>query len=260
MKLKSLIHRSKAIFFEACVLCATQQLQASPDSLHTALDAAQTSLLKKTPFKEIIAPSVLLSYGIISLESHYLLNTNQGIRDQLQQNIDRKISIDDFSQYAGTISIFALDAIGIKAKHNLKQRLFTAALSNAIMATSINIIKNTSPVWRPDNSKNNSFPSGHTATAFVGAELIWQEYKDKSIWYGIAGYGVAAGTGFFRMYNDKHWLSDVAMGAGIGILSTKIAYWVLALTDHKLAQPKSNYAVVPGYNGKQFTFAANMHF
>jgi membrane-associated phospholipid phosphatase len=37
---------------------------------------------------------------------------------------------------------------------------------------------------------------------------------------------VATGTGFFRMYNDRHWLTDVAAGAGIGILCTKTAYWL----------------------------------
>ncbi|MCX6225677.1 MAG: phosphatase PAP2 family protein [Bacteroidia bacterium] len=42
----------------------------------------------------------------------------------------------------------------------------------------------------------------------------------------MAGYTVAAGTGFMRMYNNRHWLTDVAAGAGIGILSTKLAYWV----------------------------------
>jgi membrane-associated phospholipid phosphatase len=35
---------------------------------------------------------------------------------------------------------------------------------------------------------------------------------------------VATGTGFFRMYNDRHWLTDVAAGAGIGILCTKTAW------------------------------------
>jgi membrane-associated phospholipid phosphatase len=34
-----------------------------------------------------------------------------------------------------------------------------------------------------------SFPSGHTATAFAGAEFLWQEYKDVSIWYRICSYG-----------------------------------------------------------------------
>lgn len=72
----------------------------------------------------------------------------------------------------------------------------------------------------------NSFPSGHTATAFMGAEFLRKEYWDVSPWIGVAGYAVAAGTGFFRMYNNRHWLTDVLTGAGIGILSTQAAYWL----------------------------------
>ncbi len=62
--------------------------------------------------------------------------------------------------------------------------------------------------------------------------LLWvrsflrKEYWDVSPWIGVAGYAVAAGTGFFRMYNNRHWLTDVLTGAGIGILSTQAAYWL----------------------------------
>jgi membrane-associated phospholipid phosphatase len=96
----------------------------------------------------------------------------------------------------------------------------------AIMGASVGGIKLISHVQRPDGSNYMSFPSGHTATAFACAEFLYQEYKDVSVWYGIAGYTIAAGTGFMRMYNNRHWLTDVVAGAGFGILSTKIAYWV----------------------------------
>jgi membrane-associated phospholipid phosphatase len=50
-------------------------------------------------------------------------------------------------------------------------------------------------------------------------------YKDVSIWYGISGYIIASGTGVLRIYNNRHWLTDVAAGAGM-ILCTKTAYWL----------------------------------
>ena len=79
---------------------------------------------------------------------------------------------------------------------------------------------------RPDGSGYNSFPSGHTASAFAAAEFLRQEYRDISPWYGYAGYFVATATGTLRMYNNKHWFSDVVAGAGFGIASTKISYLV----------------------------------
>ena len=60
----------------------------------------------------------------------------------------------------------------------------------------------------------------------MGAEFLRKEYQHVSPWIGITGYAVAAGTGFFRMYNNRHWLTDVLTGAGIGILSAKTAYWL----------------------------------
>ena len=104
--------------------------------------------------------------------------------------------------------------------------LFSFNKRLTIMGATVNILKKTTYEMRPDGSSSNSFPSGHTATAFMGAEFLYQEYKNTSIWYGVTGYAIATGTGFFRMYNDRHWLNDIAAGAGIGILSTKIAYWL----------------------------------
>ena len=101
-----------------------------------------------------------------------------------------------------------------------------AGTAYTLMGLSVNTLKTTSKVERPDGSTRNSFPSGHTATAFMGAEFLREEYWDVSPWIGISGYVVAAGTGFFRMYNNRHWLTDVLAGAGIGILSTRAAYWL----------------------------------
>lgn len=122
------------------------------------------------------------------------------------------------------------------------------------MSTTVLSLKSITHIQRPDGSAFNSFPSGHTATAFASAEFLWQEYKDVSIWYGISGYAIAAATGAFRIYNDKHWLTDVVAGAGIGILSTKIAYWINPFIQKKIFNSKEKNtmsSIAPFYNGKQ---------
>ena len=125
------------------------------------------------------------------------------------------------------------------------------------MGLTINAFKKTASVERPDGSSLNSFPSGHTATAFMGAELMMQEYKNESVWYGISGYVVATGTGLFRMYNNKHWLSDVVAGAGIGILSAKAGYWLFPYVSKVFKSNKNKRTqtiFLPNYNGKQVGF------
>ena len=120
-------------------------------------------------------------------------------------------------------------------------------------AISVNGLKYTVQKQRPDGSRRNSFPSGHTAIAFMGAEFLRQEYKDISPWYGIGGDVIAAGTGAFRVYNNKHWLGDVFFGAGLGMLCTKLAYHLYPSVQGKLFKKKkvADISLYPYYNGQQ---------
>ncbi len=214
-------------------------------------------------YSALIIPTGLIGYGLIGLENDILKFNNSEMQEEILEHIDDKVSIDDFSQYAPALTVYALNAAGIKGKHNFRDRTTILATSYLIMATSVTALKYTTHVIRPDSSSYNSFPSGHTATAFMGAEFLWQEYKDVSIWYGIAGYAVATSTGFFRMYNNRHWLTDVAAGAGIGILSTKIAYWVNPYITKKLFGNNNTTAssiVSPYYNGQQYGVNLSLRF
>ena len=73
------------------------------------------------------------------------------------------------------------------------------------------------------NTDYKSFPSGHTIAAFAAASAVSSEtsrWWPSSRWYiGTAMYGGAALVGVSRMYNNRHWASDVLMGAAIGTLS-----------------------------------------
>ncbi|TAF72443.1 MAG: phosphatase PAP2 family protein [Flavobacterium sp.] len=204
--------------------------------------------------KQLIISVALCTYGVIAIESDYLKSLNSEISEEVKEHIDKKITIDDFSQYAPLLAVYGLNAIGIQGKNNLRDRSIIMGTSYLFMSTTIMSLKKITSIERPDGTSKNSFPSGHTATAFAGAEFLWQEYKDVNIWYGISGFVVATGTGLFRMYNNRHWLSDVIMGAGIGVLSTKIAYWIYPFVDKHIfrsKKDKSSAMIAPFYNGKQ---------
>ena len=218
-------------------------------------DTIQKAKVENIKFntKQLIIPGVLFTYGVVALGSDYLKLINKEIREEVTENIDDHYTIDDFSQYAPAASVYVLNGIGIKGKNNFKDRTIVLATSYLFMSSIVTGLKSVAKVERPDGSSKNSFPSGHTATAFMGAEFLYQEYKDENIWYGISGYAVAAGTGFFRIYNGRHWLSDVVMGAGIGILSTKVAYWSLPYLQNRIFKSHKNMdtVIVPFYNGTE---------
>lgn len=136
---------------------------------------------------------------------------------------------DDFLQYTPLAAVFGLKLAGVEGRSSWSRMLVSDVLSAAIMATAVNSLKYTVKRTRPDGSANNSFPSGHTATAFMAATIMHHEYGlTRSPLYSIGGYTVATATAFSRQLNNKHWLSDVLAGAGIGILSTELGY---LLTD-----------------------------
>lgn len=195
------------------------------NELGKSVTATCSSPYKFKPL-QLVVPGTLIGVGIIGLESDWLKFQNREIRDELQENIDYRLTIDDFTQYAPMAATYGLNLCGIKGKHGYGDLTIILGTAYALMGTTVYAMKNITKVERPDGSARNSFPSGHTATAFMGAELLRREYWDVSPWIGVAGYAVAAGTGFFRMYNNRHWLTDVIAGAGIGILSVQAAYWL----------------------------------
>lgn len=212
--------------------------------------------------KQLIIPAIFVGYGVIGLESGQIKGFNSGVQTEVSEHIDEKISIDDFSQYAPLAAVFGLSALGVESKHSLKERAVVSATATLLMALTVNSFKKTASVRRPDGTSLNSFPSGHTATAFMGAELMHQEYKDQSLWYSFAGYAVATGTGAFRMYNNRHWLSDVVAGAGIGILSAKAGYWLYPYVSKLFKCKKENTTTtfLPMYNGNQVSFGLLKRF
>ena len=142
---------------------------------------------------------------------------------------DFKTSIDDYSQFFGPVVTTGLKIAGVEGRSDWGRYIASAAMSYGIMAGFVNGIKYTAKEMRPDGSTANSWPSGHTATAFVGATILHKEYgMTRSPWFSVAGYGVATATGVMRVLNNRHWVSDVLSGAGIGITSTELAY---ALSD-----------------------------
>lgn len=192
-------------------------------------------------FKNLIIPTSLLGYGFVACDNKGLKNLNRSTSREIKEDHPfYTTKVDNYLQYAPAVLVYGLNAAGIKGENNFKSRTIIYALSNVFSCAIVSPIKLMSKMERPDASAHNSFPSGHTATAFAAAEFLRKEYKDVSVWYGIGGYCVAAFTGSLRVYNNRHWLSDIVAGAGIGILSTKISYWVYPYLKRTVLKDRSS--------------------
>ena len=123
----------------------------------------------------------------------------------------------------------------MKPKTDIGNRTAILIKGEMLMLASVTVLKNATHILRPDSSAYTSFPSGHTAQAFAAATLLSEEYGYRYKWVPYLAYGLASTVGLLRIANNKHYISDVLVAAGIGILSTKVAYWT---HRYKWGRPK----------------------
>lgn len=191
------------------------------------------------PYSKFIIPTALISYGLLTQGSSKLKRIDESTHHEITEHYQNNFPIDNYLQYAPYVAYYGLDLAGFKAKHNLPDRTIVLVTSYLIMSNTVQALKKGFGVERPDHSSKTSFPSGHTATAFLGAHLLFREYKDASPWIALGGYLSAAGVGYLRVRNEKHWVSDVVAGAGVGIMSAEISYLLLPVF-HKVFGINSN--------------------
>jgi membrane-associated phospholipid phosphatase len=79
------------------------------------------------------------------------------------------------------------------------------------------------------NTSDTAFPSGHTTVAFSLASVFADEYENP--WVGVLAYGLATSTAWERLYDDKHWASDVWAGFVLGTVVGKSVVYLHKKTD-----------------------------
>lgn len=193
-------------------------LSAARESFKIKLDRVTSSRTFQLVYigAPLIAGGLIVKYG----DDHFRSLRNEYIPTFRQH-------YDDYLQFAPAVAMIGMKIGGVEGRSSWSRMLASDAFSAAIMAAAVNTLKTTTNVMRPDGSNNHSFPSGHTATAFMAATMMHKEYGlTRSPWYSIGAYSLATITGVTRQLNNKHWLSDIMVGAGIGILSTEFGYFL----------------------------------
>jgi membrane-associated phospholipid phosphatase len=208
-------------------------------------------------WRHLIIPAGLITYGVIALKFDGFQDWNESLKNELwTKQPHQLIHIDNYLQWAPAVSTFALGFAGVKGRNTFPDRALMLGMAELIQSSVVASIKKISKEMRPNGESNQSFPSGHTTNAFTGAEFMRLEYKDVSPWYGVYGYALAASTGFLRMYNNKHWLSDVVAAAGVGILSTDFTYFIYPKIKRLFSVKKgSNAIILPSYNNGTFSLS-----
>ena len=235
-------------YFNAQHRLTTSHLNSDPPAFQRDLFIKNVSLKSAAFRRALIAPLLFTAAGLSTLDEDN--DDNYEVQEERNRYIPNfRHHADDYLQHSPIMVVYGLNWLGVKGKNDFANRTAILIKSELMVGILTFSLKRITAVPRPDTKELTSFPSGHTAQAFAAATFMAKEYGHKSIWYSIGAYTVATGIGAMRVMNNRHWVSDVLVGAGIGILSTNLVY-----LTHQYRWGKKNKGgqttVIPSYDGQ----------
>ncbi|GAA4274482.1 phosphatase PAP2 family protein [Aquimarina gracilis] len=212
---------------------------------------------KKGLFSKRIVPVALIATGFLLSTSDFEKSLQKDIRGAVGN--DFSANYDDYTRYAPIVQLYAADILGAKSKNHWFDQTRNLIVSSIISNGASTILKKEIYKERPGgleygSTHANSFPSGHTTTAFTTATVLYEEFIETNPLLAYSGYAFAIATGGLRMMNNAHYLSDVLVGAGIGILATRLVYHFDYLIAWNPFKKKDGIALAPQFNENGFGF------
>lgn len=184
--------------------------------------------------KESIVPA---SFALGSVIIISIPGLKESLQKPLRWNYDPSTTgihanlYEDEIRYVPAVAAYALSFCGVKSEHSFIDKSVILAVSyiasDFVVYNGKMLTKSLRPPRRNYTSlaSKYSLPSQHTAMAFVAATFLDHELGSVSPWISVGGYTAATWVGIARVANDYHWISDVLMGAAVGILMTDATYW-----------------------------------
>lgn len=235
---------------------------AQTDSTFATSKSLQKPKTAQKPFlKQSIVPLTLIGTGLI-------INYSGGAigKENLQEKIntafpDFNTDLDDFLQYVPVLTMYTADLLKVESKNDVFTQtkiLFISAIATNAITFGLKHVTNET---RPNGSDDLSFPSGHTSNAFMMATVLFHEFKETKPVLAYSGFVFASATGAIRVLNNSHWVSDVLVGAGIGIIVTDLVYRFEPLKNwNPFKNKKVSTIISPSYNENALGLYANIQF
>lgn len=218
------------VFVLILVVIFSLNTYSQTDTTKNTTSTASCEWLKTRYVKESIAPVVLT---LSSLTVLALPELKQNLQNTLNWNDDRQpeyINLgDDYIRFAPAVAAYAISFCGVKSKHRFIDKTAILTVSYVLSDFMVYNTKKLTQSYRPGrtaaDAEDFSLPSQHAAMAFVAATFLDRELGYKSPWISVAGYTAAGWVAYARVARNKHWVSDVLLGAAYGIIATNLSFW-----------------------------------
>lgn len=207
---------------------ALAQVLPVPDSVRRVVPMVVGKMpwLRRPAVWRVAVPVTLVALGYVSRNENVLDEMKEEVNEETREHFPHfRTSLDDYSRHLPVWGAYGLYALGLKGKRAVVPFTVCYGLSHALSSSLVSHLKRVGHTQRPDDAADfSSFPSAHTAEAFMTATLLHEQFGRDRPWVSVAGYGVATATGAMRMLNNRHWVTDVLAGAGIGFLSAETVW------------------------------------
>jgi len=234
----------KSFFLVSLIFICISSGYAQTDSIHTEKPKRTKQFLKQQ-----ILPLSLITAGS-------LLNIGD-IKEKIHEHTPMTdTKLDEYLPYVPAAEIYLFDALGFEHKNTVFNQTKYLLISEITSISLIHVLKYSIQMTRPSGGPH-SFPSGHSSLAFVHATVLFHEFKDTEPWIAYSGFAFATATAYLRMTNNLHWLPDVVAGAGIGMLTANVVYWLEPLKKVQFGSKKKKIILMPMIGYKSFSLAGN---
>ena len=211
----------------------------------------------KKVFKKLIIPTTVIGIGVLINNSQFEKNLQTDLRNKVGNTFASPI--DNYTQYAPIAEMYLADIMGVKSKNHWFDQSKYLLISNIITAGITHGLKNIITKTRP-NGAPHSLPSGHSTVAFTNATVLYNEFRQTAPVLAYSGYAFAITTGTYRMLNNKHWLSDVLVSAGIGIVVTDLVYYFEPFKNFNPFKKSENITFFPTLTDSNYGFYFSYKF
>jgi len=254
-------------FLTSCYLliaCAASHITAAqspvvvslPDSsarlaTNAAMPPLKPFLLRPSVWRVAIPTGMIAASYWGSQRNNMVYQMREEMQEETKELFPRglRTNLDNYTRHVPVWAAYALHIAGVKPERGVVPFTICYGLGHALNTGIVSRLKKSAAIQRPDNAADmSSFPSAHTAEAFMTATLLHEQFGKRSPWISVGGYAMATATGAMRIMHNRHWVTDVVAGAGIGFLSAELVWraypQVAKLVPGKLGQ---KLVVMPTY-------------
>lgn len=199
------------------------------DSVNTSITNGLTSQKKDPLFNRMWAPIGLSLISVDLMRDSAKYGLQKLVRSTVSDTF--RTHLDDWLLWGPIPIMYGADLFKVPAKNTVWNQTKFLIISEIGTSALTWGLKLGLRIERPDNGALDAYPSGHTSQAFCQSQVLFNEFRETAPLLAASGFLFSVPVAALRVLNNRHWVPDVLLGAGVAILVTNLVYHFEPLKD-----------------------------